>query len=128
MTYEQAACDDLKAFERRLTEAIASVKPITNRWRTVLALSTLSTSIGAYYWLSDPQTAKVSFIQSLYNHLLFTISSIVLMVLLLTGIHKKVIGTSIITSRVRIVLADFNMSCDDSGKLILRPRPQQNTS
>jgi len=25
---------DLKAFERRLTEVIASIKPITNRWRS----------------------------------------------------------------------------------------------
>ncbi|KAL4148830.1 hypothetical protein QTP88_002978 [Uroleucon formosanum] len=127
MSYEQTACDDLKAFERRLTEVIASIKPITNRWRTILAISTLSASIGAYYWLTDPQTTKVSFFQSLYNHLLFTISSIMLMILLLTGVHKKVIATSIITSRARQVLADFNMSCDDSGKLILRPRPQQNT-
>lgn len=44
----------------------------------ILAISTLSASIGAYYWLTDPQTAKVSFVQSLYNHLLFTISSIML--------------------------------------------------
>jgi len=48
-------------------------------------------------------------------------------ILLLTGVHKKVIATSIITLRARQVLSDFNMSCDDSGKLILRPRPQQNT-
>jgi len=44
----------------------------------ILAISTLSASIGAYYWLTDPQTAKVSFVQSLYNHLLFTISSVML--------------------------------------------------
>lgn len=37
--------------------------------------------------------------------------------------HKRVIAASIITSRTREVLNDFNMSCDDSGKLILRPRP-----
>lgn len=24
---------------------------------------------------------------------------------------------------MRLVLADFNMSCDDTGKLILKPRP-----
>lgn len=39
------------------------------------------------------------------------------------GIHKLVIAPQIITSRMRLVLADFNMSCDDTGKLILKPRP-----
>lgn len=39
------------------------------------------------------------------------------------GIHKLVIAPQIITSRTRNVLSDFNMSCDDTGKLILKPRP-----
>lgn len=39
------------------------------------------------------------------------------------GIHKLVIAPQIITSRTRSVLSDFNMSCDDTGKLILKPRP-----
>lgn len=43
--------------------------------------------------------------------------------LFLTGIHKRVVAPSIITQRTRVVLADFNMSCDETGKLILRPRP-----
>jgi len=34
-----------------------------------------------------------------------------------------VIAPSIIASRTRAVLKDFNMSCDDTGKLILMPRP-----
>lgn len=58
---------------------------------------------------------------------MYLLHFILLVILLLTGVHKKVIATSIITSRARQVLTDFNMSCDDSGKLILRPRPQQNT-
>lgn len=39
------------------------------------------------------------------------------------GIHKLVITPQIITSRTRSALGDFNMSCDDTGKLILKPRP-----
>lgn len=42
------------------------------------------------------------------------------------GIHKLVIAPQIITSRTRSVLAEFNMSCDETGKLILRPRPTNN--
>lgn len=43
--------------------------------------------------------------------------------LFLFGIHKRVMAPSIIASRTRIVLSDFNMSCDETGKLILKPRP-----
>lgn len=47
-------------------------------------------------------------------------------VLFVFGIHKLVIAPQIITSRMRSVLGDFNMSCDDTGKLILKPRPNNN--
>ncbi|KOB69771.1 Uncharacterized protein OBRU01_16355, partial [Operophtera brumata] len=33
MSLEQTACDDLKAFERRLTEVIGCLQPATMRWR-----------------------------------------------------------------------------------------------
>ncbi|KAG8040638.1 hypothetical protein G9C98_002634 [Cotesia typhae] len=67
---------DLKAFERRLTEVIASLQPSTLRWRIILFM---------------------------------------------LGVHGRVIAPSIITQRARSVLRDFNMSCDDTGKLILKP-------
>ncbi|BET03122.1 unnamed protein product [Nesidiocoris tenuis] len=123
MSLEQTACEDLKAFERRLTEVIDCLQPATQRWRIVLAIMTICTAIGAYYWLIDPATPDVSFHQSLINHPFFTVSSLMLVILFITGIHKKVIAPSIVTARTRLVLADFNMSCDDTGKLILKPRP-----
>lgn len=43
--------------------------------------------------------------------------------LFVIGIHKLVIAPQILTSRTRSVLNDYNMSCDDTGKLILKPRP-----
>ncbi|KAF6202781.1 hypothetical protein GE061_003184, partial [Apolygus lucorum] len=89
----------------------------------LLAIITICTAIGAYYWLTDPHTSDVSFPQSLINHPFFTTSSLMLLILFMTGIHKKVIAPSIITARTRLVLTDFNMSCDDTGKLILKPRP-----
>ncbi|KAL1128942.1 hypothetical protein AAG570_013476 [Ranatra chinensis] len=131
MSFEQTACEvfftDLKAFERRLTEVIACLQPSTLRWRIVLAVISLCTAIGAWYWLTDPHTSDVSFMQSLINHPFFATSSVVLFFLFVSGIHKRVIAPSIITSRTRLVLTDFNMSCDDTGKLILRPRPTQAT-
>ncbi|KAI5694564.1 nuclear envelope phosphatase-regulatory subunit 1 [Diaphorina citri] len=123
MSIEQTACEDLKAFERRLTEVIACSGPSTKRWRLVLAFISMCTAVGAFYWLTDPDTSNCSFCQSLWNHPFFAISSAILIILFLLGIHKRVIAPSIITSRARLVLTDFNMSCDDSGKLILKPRP-----
>ncbi|XP_054286930.1 nuclear envelope phosphatase-regulatory subunit 1 isoform X2 [Macrosteles quadrilineatus] len=123
MSLEQTACEDLKAFERRLTEVIACLHPATLRWRIMLVIVSVFTGIGAFTWLSDPDTSEVSFMQSLLNHPFFTLSALILVVLCFMGIHKRVIAPSIITSRTRLVLSDFNMSCDDTGKLILRPRP-----
>ncbi|XP_014243269.1 nuclear envelope phosphatase-regulatory subunit 1 isoform X2 [Cimex lectularius] len=123
MSLEQTTCEDLKAFERRLTEVIACLQPSTLRWRIVLAVISICTAIGAWYWLTDPYTSDVSFTQSLINHPFFSMSSIFLLVLFVLGIHKRVIAPSIITARTRIVLTDFNMSCDETGKLILKPRP-----
>lgn len=48
--------------------------------------------------------------------------------LFMTGVHRKVIAPSIITARTRSVLNDFNMSCDETGKLILKPRPSNQYS
>lgn len=123
MSLEQTACEDLKAFERRLTEVISRLQPATTRWRMVLALVAASTALGAYLWLTDPITQDVTFLQSLLNHMFFTFAAGLLILLFIMGIHKKVVSPSIITSRTRQVLVDFNMSCDDTGKLILKPRP-----
>ncbi|XP_070537120.1 nuclear envelope phosphatase-regulatory subunit 1-like [Ptychodera flava] len=121
MSLEQT--EDLKAFERRLTEYIAFLGPATRRCRIILIVVSVCTATGAWRWLFDPMTSQVAFIQSLWNHQFFTISCITLIVLFLVGIHKRVVAPSIITARVRTVLADYNMSCDDTGKLILKPRP-----
>jgi len=116
---------DLKAFERRLTEVITCLRPGTIRWRIILVVASICTAIGAWQWINDPLTSasQVSFLDSLLNHIFFTMSSLILGLLFLTGIHKRVVAPAIITQRTRVVLADFNMSCDETGKLILRPRP-----
>ncbi|RWS31659.1 transmembrane protein-like protein [Leptotrombidium deliense] len=123
MSSEQTACEDLKAFERRLNEVVTFLQPQTKKWRLVLAISAIFTAIGAFQWLWDPLTSQVAFVQSLLNHLFFTVNCVILLVLFFLGIHKRVVAPQIIISRVRQVLSDFNMSCDDNGRLILRPRP-----
>ena len=44
----------------------------------VLVAISICTAIGAWQWLVDPETMQVSFLQSLYNHLFFTLSSVLL--------------------------------------------------
>ncbi|XP_048752417.1 nuclear envelope phosphatase-regulatory subunit 1-like isoform X1 [Ostrea edulis] len=68
------------------------------------------------------EDSLISLTQSLMNHPFFTISCVFLIFLFLFGIHKRVVAPSIIASRCRQVLTDFNMSCDETGKLILKPR------
>lgn len=113
----------------------------------LLAIMSAITSIGAWYWLTDPKTAVVPLTESLLNHYIFVIAALILcksikysgeyfffpimlliyclfiVSLFIMGIHKLVIAPQILTSRTRLVLNDFNMSCDDTGKLILKPRP-----
>jgi len=121
MSLEQT--EDLKAFERRLTEVITQLHPVAIKWRVILFVVLACTVVCAWNWLSDPETTTVSLSQSLINHPLFTLSCLLMVLLFLLGIHKRVFAPSIIASRCRCVLADYNMSCDDTGKLILKPRP-----
>jgi len=120
---EQVACDDLKAFERRLTEIIASSHPSARRWTICLVIVSICVAIGAFYWLSDPSTAQVSFLESMWLHPIFSLSSLIMVVLFLLGIHRRVVAPSIVVNRTREVLFDFSMDCDDFGRLILKPRP-----
>jgi len=123
MSLEQVACEDLKAFERRLTEIISSAHPSAIRWRVILLVVSVCVAIGACYWLGDPETAEVPFLYSLSNHPFFSISSLLIVILFLFGAHRRVVAPSIFVQRSREVLYDFAMDCDDTGKLILKPRP-----
>ena len=57
------------------------------------------------------------------NHMFFSTSMLVIGLLFLLGVHRRVVAPSIFVARVREVLSDFAMDCDDAGKLILKPRP-----
>lgn len=88
-----SACEDLKAFERRLTEVVCSYQPAARKWRSkfvlrekdwyldenflflvILLIIASATAIGAYYWLKDPDTSIVPFRESLLNHKIFSLA------------------------------------------------------
>jgi len=117
--------EDLKAFERRLVEYISVIGPSSNKWRVVLLITCVVTAWMAWIWALDQRTSQVSFLYSLYNHKLFTMSLTTLITLFLFGAHKRIMVQSIILSRSKQVLQDFNMSCDERGRIILKPRPVQ---
>ena len=102
---------------------LACPQPAALRWRLILAVVSVCVAVGAVYWLGDPATAQVSFLTSLWLHPWFSISSLAMVALFLLGVHRRVVQTSIIVNRTREVLFDFSMDCDDTGKLILKPRP-----
>uniref|UniRef100_A0A674N0W4 Nuclear envelope phosphatase-regulatory subunit 1 n=1 Tax=Takifugu rubripes TaxID=31033 RepID=A0A674N0W4_TAKRU len=106
---------DLKAFERRLTEYVSCLQPATGRWRMILLVVSVCTATGAWNWLIDPEQKE--------QRRRIEEQQRTLIALFFAGIHKRVVAPSIIAARCRTVLAEYNMSCDDTGKLILKPRP-----
>ncbi|GAU99026.1 hypothetical protein RvY_10086 [Ramazzottius varieornatus] len=119
---EQNVLDDLKAFENRIQEIVAYPRKTARVWQIVLTMTSMLTVISTFRWLLDPLTQQVSFWQSLLNHPAFVLCTLCLVILFLTGIHHRVVASTIISTRVKTTLKDFNMSCDGKGKLILKPR------
>uniref|UniRef100_A0A914HEL5 Transmembrane protein 188 n=1 Tax=Globodera rostochiensis TaxID=31243 RepID=A0A914HEL5_GLORO len=117
-----SAYEDMLFFERRLTEVITGMQPKVRKWRVILFVLLLSTAYTAYYWVFDPALRFISFRESLAKHMMFTACiSLLLIFFLFFGVHKRVVAPKIIALRCRCVLGDFCLSCDEHGKLIVRP-------
>ncbi|CAF1087082.1 unnamed protein product [Rotaria sp. Silwood1] len=139
--------DDLKAFERRMNEIISSLQPSIWRWRFILLILVSVTLITFYILITDVSlsfssstlsiTTKSitndikndkSYILILLSYLFrkelyFSFAFGLLIFAFLFGIHRKMFASSIIIARFRYILADYNMSCDRDGRLIIKPRP-----
>ena len=132
--------DDLKAFERRMMEIVSSLQPSIWRWRVILLILIVATSFAFYAFLTaqssstsspvnnQPSSDSQTFLSSLYSsffraQIYFFLSLSLLIFAFFFGIHRKIFSSSIIIARFRYILADYNMSCDSDGRLILRPRP-----
>eukprot|EP00794_Sanderia_malayensis_P019267 gene19267-21195_t len=86
----------------------------------LLVLTSICIAISSFGWALDERTAKVSFSESLIMHKFFTISCISLLLLITMGVHKRIRAPELLLARVRLTLQDFNMSCDERGRLILK--------
>ena len=125
---QMMAHEDLMAFENRLTEIVENTKPNSVLWRFIFYAVIALTVISAYFWITDPLTFTVPFRTSLLSHPIFALFLCLFILLFATGITKRMAATTIIISRVREVLNDFNITCDDKGKLILHPIHHNNFS
>ena len=123
--------DDLKAFERRMMEIVSSLQPSIWRWRVILLILIVSTSLAFYVFITssvNQSSDQQAFFSALYSNLFraqifFFLSLALLVFAFFFGIHRKIFSSSIIIARFRYILADYNMSCDSDGRLILKPRP-----
>ncbi|KAG1680647.1 UHRF1-binding protein 1-like [Nymphon striatum] len=96
VTAHRSGLAHLKAFERRLTEVIVSLNPSATRYRCIFVFMSICSVYGAILWLGDNDTFKTTLVQSLLNHMFFTISSIIMLLLLMGGIHRKVVAPSML--------------------------------
>lgn len=129
--------EDLKAFERRMIEIVSSLQPSIWRWRFILFLLVFVTLITFYALIdeiffayrielkssNDSETNRSLFSVIFFRReTYFSISLCLLFSAFVFGIHRKIFASSIILSRFRYILTDYNMNCDSYGRLIMRPR------
>ena len=50
---------------------------------------------------------QVSFLESMWLHPIFSLSTLLMVLLFLVGVHRRVVAPSIIVNRTREVLFDF---------------------
>lgn len=114
--------EDLKAFENRLTECVNHIRVKTNKWRVLLVLVCIWTFVSLWLWWID-NTEHDSYWEMFTDHKSLSLSIIALFCLYLFGFIERNNATPIVMSRCRSVLQEYNMSCDEHGKLILKRKP-----
>ena len=115
--------DDLRAFERRITKTVEYLEPKSYRWRILLFISVLFVVISGYNFITGIKLDRdFSILSTLYNDKVFIFALLFLLLLIITGAHKRANTSAIILSRNRQVLLDYNLSCNEKGKLIIKPK------
>ncbi|XP_065827447.1 nuclear envelope phosphatase-regulatory subunit 1-like [Oscarella lobularis] len=117
--------EDLRVFEQRLMECISSLQPDAFKWKVFMVVLCVWTFVTGLGWLTDSES-NLSLVESLVYHKGFSMGVGALAFLLATSLYQKALAPQIVARRCRSVLKEYNMSCDDSGRLIVkRQRPNQ---
>lgn len=113
---------DLRSFERRITKAVQYLEPKSYRWRILLLVSVMFVLLSGYSFITNIQLDKnFSVLSALYENKVFAVALFFLGLLVITGAHKRANTSAIILARNRQVLLEYNLSCNDKGKLIIKP-------
>ncbi|CAP24833.1 Protein CBR-SPO-7 [Caenorhabditis briggsae] len=119
------ACEDLKFFEKRLTEVITYMGPTCTRWRiTIVVFAVIIGVTGSKYFANERVDQLQMTITDLLftTHLDFTLCFIVALLLFgVLGVHRRIVAPTIVARRCRDALSPFSLSCDHNGKLIVKP-------
>ncbi|EGT33413.1 hypothetical protein CAEBREN_06604 [Caenorhabditis brenneri] len=119
------ACEDLKFFEKRLTEVITYMGPSCTRWRFTIVIFAVIVGVTASKYLSSEKWEffQVPLLDLLIStHLDFTVCVIAGLLLFgVLGVHRRIVAPTIVSRRCREALSPFNLSCDHNGKVFLRP-------
>lgn len=116
--------EDLKAFEQRLTECVGYVEATTSKWRILIVIVLVWLVISIWNWWRD-DTQYVTYLDMLKSNQSLSLCLITICIMYITGVFDRSRASKIITQRCRNVLRNYNISCDEQGKLILKRTPRQ---
>ncbi|KAH8339539.1 hypothetical protein KR074_004868 [Drosophila pseudoananassae] len=115
------AAEDLRAFERRLGEMVASEKPSKCRGGLLMGAIATCTAVGSCHLLEEARESSSLVFRALASQGAFVISMTSLVLLLIFGFKRVSRKDMPILRNLRSILGIFRMQCDDDGHLILNP-------
>lgn len=118
-TMNREQTEDLKAFEQRLMDCVAHVKRKSIKWKGLVVVVLLWVGLSIWGWWADTSEYK-NYLEMLSSNKSLCVSLVLLFLIYILGFFDRHNAAHIITSRCKSVLHDFNMSCNDQGKLILK--------
>ncbi|CAI8032869.1 Nuclear envelope phosphatase-regulatory subunit 1 [Geodia barretti] len=113
--------EDLKAFEQRVIDCVSHVRRRSIKWRVLVAVVLLWVVVSMWSWWTDGSEHD-NYLDMFYSNKSLCLSITVFFFVYILGFFDRQNAANIITNRCRSVLHDFNMSCNDQGKLIILKR------
>ncbi|XP_016944284.2 nuclear envelope phosphatase-regulatory subunit 1 homolog [Drosophila suzukii] len=122
---EDTEAEDLRAFERRLVEVVTTEKSNTFRWRLVLGAIFACSAISACHWMRDAKDSESLVFRILSSHSAFALSVATVCLLIMYGFNHAAKQDPAILRNTREMLSPFRLNCDNKGRLISLPSPNE---